>query len=134
MASKIFINIAVKNLEASKAFFLKLGFTFNPQFTDDKSACMIVGENIFTMLIQEERFKDFTKKELCNAQKYTEVLLSIDVESREKVDELVKKAIEAGGKQYMEPQDYGWMYGHSFADLDGHQWDLFYMNESEIPQ
>ena len=134
MATKIFANLAVKNLEKSMAFFSKVGFSFNPQFTDNQNACMIIGENIFAMLLEEDRFKGFTKKEICDATKYTEVLVAIDVESREKVDELVKKAVNAGGSIYMNPQDHGWMYGHSFADLDGHQWEIFYMNESAMPQ
>ncbi|MFV8324250.1 VOC family protein [Flavobacterium sp. LB3P21] len=134
MASKIFINLAVKNLKKSIDFFTKLGFSFNPQFTDEQATCMIVGDNIFAMLVIEQRFKDFTKKEICNAHKNTEVLIAIDADSREKVDEMVKTAVDAGGSIYMEPQDHGWMYGHSFADLDGHQWEIMYMDESAIPQ
>lgn len=134
MASKIFINLAVKDLKKSIDFFTQLGFSFNPQFTDEHATCMIIGENIFAMLVTEQRFKDFTKKEICNAHKNTEVLMAIDADSREKVDEMVKTAVDAGGSIYMEPQDHGWMYGHSFADLDGHQWEIFYMDESAIPQ
>ena len=134
MASKIFINLAVKDLKKSIDFFTKLGFSFNPQFTDEQATCMIIGENIFAMLVTEQRFKDFTKKEICNAHKNTEVLIAIDADSREKVDEMVKTAVDAGGSIYMEPQDHGWMYGHSFADLDGHQWEIFYMDESAIPK
>ncbi|MFV8347933.1 VOC family protein [Flavobacterium sp. ZB4P13] len=134
MASKIFVNLAVKDLKKSIEFFTKLGFTFNPQFTDEYATCMIIGENIFAMLVTEQRFKDFTKKEICNAHKNTEVLLAMDADSREKVDEMVKTAVDAGGSIYMEPQDHGWMYGHSFADLDGHQWEIFYMDESAIPK
>ncbi|MDI6048121.1 VOC family protein [Flavobacterium yafengii] len=134
MASKIFINLAVKDLKKSIDFFTKLGFSFNPQFTDEHATCMIISENIFAMLVTEQRFKDFTKKEICNANKNTEVLLAMDAESKEKVDEMVKNAVDAGGTIYMEPQDHGWMYGHSFADLDGHQWEIFYMDESAIPQ
>lgn len=134
MASKIFLNLAVKDLKKSIDFFTTLGFSFNPQFTDEQATCMIIGENIFAMLVTEQRFKDFTKKEICNAHKNTEVLIAIDVESREKVDEMVKTAVDAGGSIYMEPQDHGWMYGHSFADLDGHQWEIMYMDENTIPQ
>jgi predicted lactoylglutathione lyase len=134
MASKIFINLAVKDLKKSIDFFTTLGFSFNPQFTDEQATCMIIGENIFAMLVTEQRFKDFTKKEICNANKNTEVLLAMDAESKEKVDEMVKNAVDAGGLIYMEPQDHGWMYGHSFADLDGHQWEIFYMDESAIPK
>ena len=134
MASKIFINLAVKDLKKSIDFFTTLGFSFNPKFTDEQATCMIIGENIFAMLVTEQRFKDFTKKEICNANKNTEVLLAMDAESKEKVDEMVKNAVDAGGSIYMEPQDHGWMYGHSFADLDGHQWEIFYMDESAIPK
>ncbi|MFH6970915.1 VOC family protein [Flavobacterium petrolei] len=134
MASKIFLNLAVKDLKKSIDFFTTLGFSFNPQFTDEHATCMIIGENIFAMLVTEQRFKDFTKKEICNAHKNTEVLIAIDAASREKVDEMVKTAVDAGGSIYMEPQDYGWMYGHSFADLDGHQWEIMYMDENAIPQ
>ena len=95
---------------------------------------MIIAENIFAMLVTEQRFKDFTKKEICNAHKNTEVLIAIDVDNREKVDEMVKNAVGAGGTIYMEPQDQGSMYGHSFADLDGHQWEIMYMDENEISQ
>lgn len=133
MASKIFLNLAVKDLKKSIDFFTTLGFSFNPQFTDEQATCMIIGENIFAMLVTEQRFKDFTKKEICNAHKNTEVLIAIDAESREKVDEMVKTAVDAGGSIYMEPQDHGWMYGHSFADLDGHQWEIMYMDENAIP-
>ena len=133
MASKIFINLAVKNLKKSVDFFTKLGFCFNPQFTDEHATCMIIGDTIFAMLLTEQRFKDFTKKEICNAHKNTEVLIAIDTDSREKVDEMVKTAVDAGGSIYMEPQDHGWMYAHSFADLDGHQWEIMYMNENAIP-
>ncbi|TDE41665.1 glyoxalase/bleomycin resistance/extradiol dioxygenase family protein [Flavobacterium rhamnosiphilum] len=134
MASKIFINLAVKDLKKSIDFFTTLGFSFNPQFTDEHATCMIIGENIFAMLVTEQRFKDFTKKEICNAHKNTEVLLAMNADNRETVDEMVKNAVDAGGSIYMEPQDHGWMYGHSFADLDGHQWEIFYMDESAIPQ
>ncbi|MFV8337335.1 VOC family protein [Flavobacterium sp. RSP29] len=134
MASKIFINLAVKDLKKAINFFTTLGFSFNPQFTDEHATCMIIGENIFAMLVTEQRFKDFTKKEICNAHKNTEVLLAIDAESKEKVDEMIQTAVSAGGSIYMEPQDHGWMYGHSFADLDGHQWEIFYMDESAIPK
>ncbi|MNX27220.1 Glyoxalase-like domain protein [compost metagenome] len=134
MVSKIYINLAVKDLQKSIAFFTEIGFAFNPQFTDASAACMIIAENIFAMLVIEKRFKYFTKKEICDARKNTEVLLALDVESREKVDEIIQKAVNAGGSIYMEAQDYGWMYSHNFEDLDGHQWEIFYMDESAIPK
>lgn len=134
MATKIFVNLPVKNLDESVAFFTKLGFSFNPQFTDEKATCMIVGENIFAMLLIEPFFKTFTKKEIANAHKSTEVLLAIDAGSRSEVKDMVSKALAAGGSTYMDPQDHGWMYQHSFADLDGHQWEILFMDESAIPQ
>lgn len=115
-------------------FFEKLGFTFNPQFTDEKAACLILGENIFSMLLTEPFFKSFTKKEISDAKKSTEVLIAIDVSSKEEVDNMVRNAIDAGGTTYMDPQDHGWMYQHSFADLDGHQWEVLFMDESKLPQ
>ena len=116
-------------------FFAHLGFSFNLQFTDDKAACLVISEgSIYAMLIIEEYFRTFTKKPISDATKNTEVLIAIDAESRAEVDSLVKKAVEAGGSVYMEPQDHGWMYGHSFADPDGHQWEVLYMDESAVPQ
>ena len=133
MATKIFVNLPVNDLQKSIGFFTKLGFTFNPQFTDETATCMIIGENIFAMLITKERFKEFTKKEICDATRSTEVLIALDAENQEKVDEMVQKAVAAGGSTYADPKDYGWMYYHSFADLDGHQWELMYMDESAVP-
>jgi uncharacterized protein len=132
MAKQIFINLPVKDLKKSMAFFEKLGFKFNMQFTDDKAACMIIGENIYAMLLLEKFFKTFTNKKIADAKKTTEVLIAIDAESKNAVDEMIRKAINTGGSTYRNPQDQGWMYGHSFADLDGHQWEVLYMDESQI--
>ena len=134
MATKIFVNLPVKDLGRSVDFFSKLGFGFNPQFTDESATCMIISESIFVMLLVEKRFKDFTKKEIADAQKTTEVLIALDAESREAVDSMVKNAVAAGGLIYRDPDDYGWMYGHSFADLDGHQWEIAYMDISKMPK
>jgi predicted lactoylglutathione lyase len=134
MAKQIFVNLPVKDLQKSIQFFTHLGYTFNPQFTDDKATCMIVGDNIFVMLLVEDRFKDFTKKAISDAHKTTEVLLALDADSREAVDNMVRKAVEGGGSIYAEPQDHGWMYQHSYADLDGHQWEIIYMDISKFPQ
>lgn len=134
MATKIFVNLPVKDLKKSINFFTQLGFSFNPQFTDEQATCMIIGENIFAMLLVEERFKDFTKKPISDARKSTEVLLALDAASRADVDTMIGNAVKAGGSTYADPQDHGWMYGHSFADLDGHQWEILYMDESAIPQ
>ncbi len=133
MASKIFVNLPVKNLDESVKFFSKLGFNFNPQFTNENATCMIVSDSIFVMLLVEKRFRDFTSKEIADAKKTTEVLIALDAENRSEVDKMIEKAVGAGGKIYREPEDYGWMYGHSFEDLDGHQWEIVFMDEKGMP-
>jgi uncharacterized protein len=132
MATKIFVNLPVKDLSKTIEFFTKLGFTFNPQFTDKNATCMIVGDDIFVMLLVEKFFKTFTKKEICDATKDTEVIVALSAESREKVDEMINRVIVAGGRESREPQDHGWMYGRSFQDLDGHLWEIIHMDESVI--
>jgi uncharacterized protein len=132
MARKIFVNLPVKDLKKSIEFFTKLDFTFNAQFTDETAACMMVGEDIFVMLLTHDKFKIFTPKEICDATKSTEVLVCLSAESRENVNAMVGKAVAAGGTTYNEPQDHGFMYGHGFQDLDGHIWELIYMEPSAI--
>lgn len=132
MAIKIFVNLPVKNLNKSVEFFTKLGFKFDPQFTDETATCMIVDESIFVMLLTEEKFKTFTPKAICDATKSTEVLVCLSLDAREKVDEIVRKAVAAGGTTYNEPQDHGFMYGHGFQDLDGHIWEIIYMDPGAI--
>jgi len=127
MPTQIYVNLPVKNLNQSIKFFTQLGYTFNPQFTDDTATCMIVSEDIFVMLLTEAKFKTFTPKAICDATKSTEVLICLSCESRANVDEMVKKAVAAGGTTYNEPQDHGFMYAHGFQDLDGHIWELIYM-------
>jgi uncharacterized protein len=127
MATKIFVNLPVKNLKNSVDFFTKLGFTFDPKFTDETATCMVVAKDIFVMLLTEAKFKTFTPKQICDATKSTEVLVCLSTESREAVNEMVGKAVAAGGKTYNQPQDHGFMYGHGFQDLDGHIWELIYM-------
>ena len=134
MATKIFINLPVKNLDKSIAFFTDLGFTFNPQFTDEKAGCMVISGNIFAMLLTEAYFQTFTKKPVSEAKATTEVLITLDTNSKEELQQLVEKAKESGAAVYSEPQDHGWMYQHGFADLDGHQWELAYMDISKFPQ
>jgi uncharacterized protein len=134
MATQIFVNLPVKDLNKSVEFFTKLGFKFNPQFTDENATCMIVGENIFVMLLVENFFKTFTPKEICDATKSTEVLVCLSSESRTDVDAMVAKAIAAGGTTYKEPQDHGFMYGHGFQDLDGHIWEIAFMEPSATEQ
>jgi uncharacterized protein len=134
MTTKIFVNLPVKDLSKSIEFFTQLDFKFNPQFTDETAACMIVSEDIFVMLLTQDKFKTFTPKEICDATKSTEVLVCLSSESREKVDERVRKAVAAGGTTYNAPQDHGFMYGHGFQDLDGHIWEIIYMEPSAIHQ
>ncbi len=134
MVTNIFVNLPVKNLAKSIEFFTKLGFTFNPQFTDDSATCMIIGSNIFAMLLNEERFQGFAPKPISDAKKTTEVLLALSLESREEVAEMVKKAVAAGGSTYAEPQDHGFMIQHGFEDLDGHIWEVFFMDPSHVQQ
>jgi predicted lactoylglutathione lyase len=124
---KIFVNLPVRDLKRSMAFFGKLGFEFNPQFTDENAACMIVSEEAFVMLLTEPRFKDFTKNELCDTRTHTEGLFAFSCESRAEVDRMVSTAIEGGGKHAMPVMDMGFMYGWSFYDLDGHHWELVHM-------
>jgi hypothetical protein len=132
MASKIFVNLPVKNLSKSIEFFTKLGYTFNQQFTDETATCMVVTDDIFVMLLTEQKFKTFTPKEICDAKKCTEVLVALSLDGRAQVDEMVRKAVEAGGSTYNEPQDHGFMYAHGFQDLDGHIWEVFYMEPSFV--
>jgi len=125
---KIFVNLAVRNLKASMQFFSTLGFEFNPKFTDDNAACMIVSDEAFVMLLAAPFFKTFTKREACDTARHTEGLFALSCGSRAEVDEMVKKAIAAGGTHAMDPQDHGFMYGWSFYDLNGHHWEPFWMD------
>jgi predicted lactoylglutathione lyase len=134
MGTKIFVNLPVSNLGQSVEFFTSLGFAFNAHFTDETATCMIVSEDIFVMLLIREKFQLFTPKEICDATKSTEVLICLSCESRNDVDEMVSKAIAAGGTAPMESKDYGFMYQHGFQDLDGHLWELAYMEPDAIDQ
>ncbi|MDO8554411.1 MAG: VOC family protein [Candidatus Micrarchaeota archaeon] len=131
---QIFVNLPVKDLDKTIAFFTKLGFTFNPQFTNENATCMIVSDSIFVMLLVEPFFKSFIKKDICDARKSTEVLMGLSAESRVKVDAMVNSAIAAGGKEPRPSQDHGWMYGRVFEDPDGHIWEIMYMDESKMPE
>ncbi|QRK11258.1 VOC family protein [Archangium violaceum] len=124
----LFVNLPVRDLKKSMEFFSKLGFEFNPKFTDDKAACMIISEQAFAMLITEPFFKTFTKREICDTSRYSEGLFALSCSSRAEVDELVKKAIAAGGKHAMDSQDHGFMYAWSFYDIDGHHWEVMWMD------
>ncbi|VWX59451.1 conserved hypothetical protein [Burkholderiales bacterium 8X] len=132
---QIFINLPIKNLDRSVAFFTALGFGFNAQFTNASATCMIVGEgSSYVMLLVEDFFKGFTKKQIADAAKTTEVLICLSCESREEVDALVAKAVAAGATTPNAANDHGFMYQHGFEDLDGHLWELAYMDMSAMPQ
>jgi predicted lactoylglutathione lyase len=133
MAKNIFVNLPVKDLNRSVEFFTKLGFTFNPAFTDEKATSMIIGDNIYAMLLVESYFKTFMKKEVADTTKSSEVIICIDAENNQGVDELVNKAIAAGATEPMGAKDYGFMYQRGFQDLDGHLWEVMYMDMSKFP-
>jgi predicted lactoylglutathione lyase len=129
---KLFVNIPVRDLPRSIQFFETLGFTFNRQFTDATATCMLVGEDAYFMLVTPDKFKDFSRRPTGDAQKETNALFGISAGSRGEVDELVEKAISAGGSHAADPQDHGFMYLRSFYDLDGHHWEIFWMDPSAI--
>lgn len=127
MSKQVFINLPVANLQKSVAFFTALGFAYNPHFSNDDGACFIVSDTIYIMLTTHARFRDFTPKAVCNTSEAVEVLISIGCDSREEVDRLVANALAAGGTTYDEPEDLGFMYSHSFVDLDGHGWGVLHL-------
>jgi predicted lactoylglutathione lyase len=136
MTKQIWINLPVKDLEKSKEFFTQLGFSLNPGpgNTDDKASLVIGDKNVIVMLFPEPTFTKFTGNDIADTKQGTEVLISIDAESKKEVDEMVKKVVEAGGTIYGKPNDQGWMYGAGFADLDGHRWNVLYMDMSNMPE
>ena len=127
MHKQMFVNIAVNDLPRSRAFFESLGLSFDPQFSNDQGACLVLGENIYAMLLTKDFFKTFTGKPIVDASKSTEMLLCLSCESHAEVDGLVAKAIAAGGTAPRQAQEHGFMYGHGFEDLDGHIWELVHM-------
>jgi predicted lactoylglutathione lyase len=133
MATQIFVNLPIKNMERSQAFFKALGYSFNPQFTNDQGACMVISDTIYVMLLVEPFFQTFTGKAIADAKKTTEVLVCLSCESRAAVDDMVRKAKAAGGTVPRPPQDHGFMYGHGFEDLDGHIWEVMYMDPNAVP-
>ena len=133
MVKQIFINLPVSNLKKSMSFFTKLGFKFNKQFTDKNAACMIIGNNIYSMLIVKKRFNDFTKKGIINARKNVEVINSLQLSTKKEVDAITLKAKKAGAL-LTKSSDYGWMYQKGFEDPDGHLWEVFWMNPKGIPK
>ncbi len=130
MSTQIFVNLPVKDLARSVAFFTQLGYQFNPKFTDENATCIVVSDSIFVMLLVEKFFKTFTTKPVCDATQSTEVLVCLTCDSRAAVDDLVHKALAAGAKVPRPPQDQSFMYGHGYEDLDGHIWELVYMEQS----
>ena len=133
-ARKIFVNLAVRDLPRSMDFFRTLGFDFDRRFTDEKAACMVISADAFVMLLAEPYFRTFTKREICDTSRQTEGLFALSCGSRAEVDDIVKKAIAAGGRHAMDPQDHGFMYGWSFYDLDGHHWEVLWMNPAALQQ
>ncbi|MFE9612588.1 VOC family protein [Streptomyces sp. NPDC006012] len=128
----IFVNLATNDVEASKRFFTALGYTINPQFSTDDCACVVISDTIFAMLLSKQRYADFTKKEIADSTKTSETLICLSAESRASVDELVDKAIAAGGTETGETQDQGFMYGRAFDDLDGHTWEVMWMDPAAV--
>ena len=131
---KMFVNLAVRDLERSVDFFTQLGFAFNAQFTDESATCMIVSDEAYVMLLVHDRFKDFTRKQIVDSTTHTEVLVALSAESREAVDAMVGKALAAGGSPANDPQDHGFMYGWSFQDPDGHIWEVMWMDPGFVQQ
>lgn len=129
-ANQVYINLPVKDVDKSVSFFSELGFEFNPEYTDKNAACLIINDHTFVMLLVEEYFKSFTKKNIVNAKESTEAILAIGVSNKEEVDSLVKKALDSGGEASSEPVDHGFMYVASFQDLDGHLWEVMSMEKS----
>jgi predicted lactoylglutathione lyase/uncharacterized protein YbaA (DUF1428 family) len=134
MKQRIFVNLPVRDLDRSKEFFARLGFGFDPRFTDDDGACMVVSDTIFVMLLTHEKFREFTPNPVCDASESTEAIVCLTCESREAVDEMVRKAVAAGGKTYKNHLDQGFMYGHGFQDLDGHIWELMWMAPAALEE
>ncbi len=132
-AKMTFINLPVLDLKATMNFFTGLGFTFNPMFTGETAAAMVINETTVAMLLIHDHFSQFTQKPIVDAHAQTELLIAMQLDSREAVDTMVEKAVSLGGKRYAEPADHGWMYQHSFEDLDGHQWEVMYADLSKLP-
>ncbi|MEU9341795.1 VOC family protein [Streptomyces sp. NPDC048278] len=128
----IFVNLATDDVAASRKFFTELGYSINPQFSNDDCSCVVISDTIIAMLLSKQRYADFTKKEIADSTKTSEVLICLSAESREKVDDLVAKAVAAGGTANDDVQDQGFMYGRSFEDLDGHSWEVVWMDPAAV--
>ncbi|WP_242929258.1 VOC family protein [Pontibacter vulgaris] len=134
MINQIFVNLPVQDLNKSKEFFTKLGFSINEQFTDETAACVVISETIYAMLLTHDKFKMFTPKGISDATKSTEVLTALSVNSKEEVDKIMEAALAAGGTEARPAEDLGFMYGRAFNDPDGHIWEVFCMDMSQMPQ
>ena len=134
MTTQIFVNLPVRDLDRSKAFFTALGYANNPQFTDENAACIVISDTIYVMLLVEPFFQGFTRKTICDARTHTEAILCLSAESRAGVDALADKALAAGGSETLEAKDYGFMYQRSFQDPDGHQWEVVHMDDAAMPK
>ncbi|RAJ70126.1 hypothetical protein K378_01288 [Streptomyces sp. Amel2xB2] len=134
MSTKIFVNLPVQDLARSREFFTRLGYSFNPQFSDDNAVCLVISDDIFAMLLVEPFFKSFTKKDVADSRTSTEVMLALSAESRADVDDLADKALAAGGTPAGDPQDLGFMYGRSFYDLDDHHWEVVWMDPAALEE
>jgi uncharacterized protein len=133
VSRQIFVNLPIEDMARSKAFFGALGFAFNPQFTNEQGACMVIADGIYAMLLVKPFFRTFIDTEIADARESTEVLVCLSCSSREEVDELVRQAVAAGGQAHRQAQDHGFMYGHGFHDPDGHVWELVYMAPNAAP-
>jgi len=134
MSTKMFVNLPVSDLDKSMAFYKALGFTFNSQFTDATAACMVVSEHNYAMLLTHDKFKSFATKPVADAHKTTGVLVAISLDSKKAVDEMIGKAVKAGGKEPRAKQDHGFMFQRTFEDLDGHTWEPFWMDPAFVQQ
>jgi len=132
MDRQIYVNLPVKDVQRSQEFFTRLGFGFDPKWSNEQAVCIVIGENIYAMLLHESFFQGFTQKPVADATKATEVLVCLSCESRDEVDGLVRKALAAGGQAPNARQDHGFMLQHGFEDLDGHQWEVVYMDPEAV--
>ena len=134
MSRLMFLNLPVRDLDASVAFFTALGFEFDPKFTDESATCMIVSEQAYVMLLVEPRFADFTTRPTVDARTATEAIVALSADSREAVDQFADAALKAGATPARDPQDFGFMYNRSFHDLDGHHWEIMWMDPKAVEQ
>src|SRR3712207_1096661 len=134
MATNIYVNLPVKDLQRSVRFFQAMGFGLNPEFSDESAACMAIDDNIFAMLLTEAKFREFTRRPASDSSTTAEMLTSLSVKSRRRVDQLVERALAQGGREVRDPEDHGFMFGRSFRDLDGHIWEIIYVDHGRMGQ